>query len=112
MRFWSGFGGHERDAAKTCARGGWIPVSQRVVERAEFQSYLAEQPLFAKFVELAARPNQLPIPVIPGAAYFDREIRAAGQQAMSDPAADPREILQNATLRIQRHLDRTRTGEP
>jgi multiple sugar transport system substrate-binding protein len=109
MKFWSGFGGHEAEAAKTCVAGGWIPVSQAVVDQPIFQQYLQQRPLFAQFVDLAGSKNQFPIPVIPGAPYFDREIKAVGSRAMYESSASsPRELLQDATRRIQSHLDRLR----
>lgn len=106
MKFWSGFGGREAEAAQTSAAGAWIPVSQKVVDQPAFQESLTKQPLLAEFVKLAGSENQFPIPVIPGAPQFDREIRYAGGLAMSDPKQSPRELLQNATRRIQKQLDR------
>lgn len=111
MRFWSGFDGRESAAARTCVAGGWIPVSARVVEQPEFQQYLRERPLFAEFVALAGSPNQFPVPVIPGAPLFNREIKNVGGQAMSQIDASPRELLEGATRRIQQHLDRLRERE-
>ena len=52
-------------AANTCAAGGWIPVSESVVEHGSFQKFLDEQPLFREFVRLAASPSQFPVPVVP-----------------------------------------------
>lgn len=106
MKFWSGFGGQEHAAAKTSIDGGWIPVSQAVVQQPAFQAYLREQPLFAQFVELAASPNQFPIPLIPGAPYFDREIKNVGGAAMSDPSQSPKELLDEASQLIHVHLRR------
>ena len=106
MKFWSGLGGHEADAAQTCMKGGWIPVSQSVVDQQEFQEYLEAEPLFREFVELAASPNQIPIPVIPGAPYFNREIKSVGGHTMSDLAVSPAELLSDASHRIQKQFDR------
>jgi multiple sugar transport system substrate-binding protein len=106
MKFWSGFGGHEEQAADTCVAGGWIPVSREVAKQQGFQNYLAEQPLFGKFVELSAQPNQIPTPVIPGAAFFYRTINDAAASAMyvedSDP---PKALLEKAAADIQAYLD-------
>jgi len=106
MKFWTGLGGHEVDATKTCVAGGWIPVSQNVVDQREFQEYLKSEPLFCEFVELAASSNQIPIPVIPGAPYFNREIKNVGGNAMIDLDASPAELLNAASRRIQEQIDR------
>lgn len=106
MKFWSGFDGFEAEAAETCRAGGWIPVSTRVVRQPRFQSYLAEQPLFARFVELAESPNQVPTPVVPGAPYFQRTINEAASKAMYVEAAPPlSDLLQEAARAIQVQLD-------
>ncbi len=105
MKFWSGFGGFETDAAQTAASGGWIPASQQVVDQPEFRAYLAKYPEFSAFVELAASPNQVPRPVIPGAAFFDTEITQAAEAALYRPDAPPaRELLQQAARRIRARL--------
>jgi len=62
--------------------------------------------LFREFVELAASPNQIPIPVIPGAPYFNREIKSVGGHSMSDLAVSPAELLSDASHRIQKQFDR------
>jgi multiple sugar transport system substrate-binding protein len=108
MKFWSGVGGHEAEAAEICATGGWIPVSQNVVDQPRFQQYLREQPLFAEFVALAASENQFPIPAIPGAPFFNREIKSVGARAMADENALPQELLDRATVRIQDQVNRAR----
>jgi multiple sugar transport system substrate-binding protein len=106
MKFWSGFGGFESEAAKTCRAGGWIPVSTEVVRQPEFQRYLAEQPLFAQFVALADSPNQFPTPVVPGAPFFQRTINAAASKAMYVEGAPPvAELLHEANRTIQVQLD-------
>ncbi len=107
IKFWIGFN-QESQAAKTCAAGGWIPVSQSVVDDPLFQAYLDKNPMFAKFVELAGSPNQFPIPQVPGAAFFKRTIEAAGYEAMNNPEKSAVEILKTANERIQKHLDRAR----
>lgn len=110
MKFWSGFDGNESAAAKTCAAGGWIPVSRQVVDRPEFQTFLAERPLFAEFVALAGSENQFPIPVIPGAPYFKDEIDRTASHAMLYPDEPVPSQLQAATRRIEKHLARQRSS--
>ena len=108
MKFWSGFGGHEAEAAITCQAGGWIPASELVVQQPAFQNYLAAEPLFARFVHLAAG-NQVPTPVVPGAGMFQRTVNEAVQRSMylpSPPSAA--KLLQQADREIQQHLDRMR----
>jgi multiple sugar transport system substrate-binding protein len=106
MKFWSGFGGFEAEAAQTCRAGGWIPVSTHVIRQPEFQRYLTEQPLFAQFVALAESPHQYPTPVVPGAPFFQRTINATASKAMYVEGAPPaRELLRDATRRIQVQLD-------
>jgi multiple sugar transport system substrate-binding protein len=103
MKFWSGFGGHEADAAETCVAGGWIPASQHVVEQPRFQDYLQTHPMFATFVSLAQSPNQVPTPAVPGAAYFQAEVIRAAEDVMyrGRPA---REALSAATRRVESRL--------
>ena len=108
MKFWSGFGGHESDAAETCVAGGWIPVSTAVANHPIFRDYLQREPLFATFVELAAEPNQVPTPIIPGAAYFQRAINDAAATAMYvEQAPDAERLLEQTALKIKAQLDRT-----
>jgi multiple sugar transport system substrate-binding protein len=104
MKFWSGFGGHEDEAARACAAGGWIPVSQAVVDRPEFQDYLRRYPEFGEFVALAASPSQVPVPAVPGAAYFNAEVIRAAEDAMYR-GVPPRQALEEATRRIQTRID-------
>ncbi|HRX82722.1 MAG TPA: extracellular solute-binding protein, partial [Pirellulaceae bacterium] len=107
MKFWSGFGGNEANAAQTCVAGGWIPVSAAVADYPTFQAYLEQEPLFAKFVELAAQPNQIPTPVIPGAAYFQRTVNDAAATAMYvEGSPDARQLLEQAASQIEARLDR------
>jgi multiple sugar transport system substrate-binding protein len=106
MKFWSGFDGYEAEAARTCREGGWLPVSLQVVRQPEFQAHLASQPLFAQFVELAASPNQVPTPVIPGAPFFQRAIQdAAAEVLYLTPAPSPATVLQRTSRSIQTRLD-------
>jgi multiple sugar transport system substrate-binding protein len=109
MKFWSGFGGHEREAARACAKGGWIPASRQVVEQPEFQAYLDEQPMFRTFVELASSPNQVPIPPVPVAAFYQSEVIRAAEQALY-LGRDPQTVLQNASAAVRQQLQATRAG--
>ncbi len=102
-KFWAGFDGHEADAARACAAGGWIPVSERVAERPEFQDFVAAHPLMQPFVELAKSPSQRPIPPLPVASLYDRELRDAGQDVMYR-GADPQQRLELAAQRVRDRL--------
>jgi len=102
-KFWSGFDGHEPQAARHCAAGGWIPASQQVVAQAEFQRFLEDFPQFATFVALASSEQQIPTPVVPGAMYFYTQIVRAAEDAMYR-GKPPREALDEATERVRRHL--------
>jgi multiple sugar transport system substrate-binding protein len=101
MKFWSGFGGHEVDAATTCAAGGWLPVSESVIAEPQFQKMLEQRPLLRTFVELSRSPRQVPIPVIPAAAAYKRAVEEAAERALSDEPLAPRELLQQIERRIQ-----------
>jgi multiple sugar transport system substrate-binding protein len=107
MKFWSGFGGHEAEAARACAGGGWIPASQQVVDHPTFQAYLERYPLFRTFVELASSPDQVPTPGVPGAQFFQDEVIRAAEDAMYK-LVPPRAALENATRRIQARLEAER----
>ena len=107
IQFWIGLANPE-PAAETCAAGGWIPVSQEVVETARFQQYLDENPLFRPFVDLAQSPHQFPVPIVPGAAMFKRTVEAAGYEVMSYPDRPVTPILRKANERIQQQLQRAR----
>lgn len=104
MKFWSGFGGNEAEAARACVAGGWIPASSAVVDQPVFQRYLEEHPDFATFVHLASSSNQVPWPAIPVAQYYDDQLREAAMAAMYQ-GADPKTVLQEATRRVQQRLD-------
>jgi multiple sugar transport system substrate-binding protein len=107
MKFWSGFAGHEAEAARACAGGGWIPASQQVVDHPTFQAYLERYPLFRTFVLLASSPDQVPTPGVPGAQYFQDEVIRASEDAMYK-LVPPRAALENATRRIQARLEAER----
>jgi len=106
MKFWIGFGQHEDRAAQTCIAGGWIPVSQHVVETRIFQDFLNEEPLMRTFVELAASPNQRPRPNVPGAPLIDRELKTAAGIAMYHRGnREVKEVLEEAERRIRQFVD-------
>lgn len=113
MKFWSGFGGNEAEAAKTCIAGGWIPVSAKVVEQPSFQEYLSAEPLFAEFVRLAGSEQQYPVPIIPGAPLLKREVESVGERALSDESAnDAASLLAEAERRVNEHLARQAGAKP
>ena len=91
-KFWIGLDSPSI-AAATCQQGGWIPVSQSVIETEQFKSYLATNPMFAQFVALASSENQFPTPPVVGAAKFKRELENAGFQLMNVPNSSPDEVL-------------------
>ena len=103
MKYWSGFAGNETSAAKACAAGGWIPASEEVVQQPEFQTYLDQQPLFRKFVELAKSPDQVPIPAVPVAAFYQSEVIRASEEAIYR-GRDPEEVLKRTTNDVTRQL--------
>lgn len=103
MKFWSGFSGWEAEAAHTCVEGGWIPASREVVGQDEFQRYLRATPLFARFVALAGSPNQVPVPSIPAASTYYREVIRAAEEAMYR-GRDPQQVLEQAADRVRRRL--------
>ncbi|MFI4875026.1 MAG: extracellular solute-binding protein [Blastopirellula sp. JB062] len=108
MKFWSGLG-HEAEAAETCVDGGWIPVSAQVTREPKFQAFLKSEPLFAQFVDLAGSQHQYPVPVVPGGAFFNNEIKDVAEIAMlGSVEPDCRTLLQQATRVIQRQVDAAR----
>ncbi len=111
MKFWSGFDGHEVEAAKSCAAGGWIPASPEVVRQAPFQAFLDTHPLFRTFTELAESEHQRPTPAIPVATIYQREIEAAAQTAMYR-GVDPRQALGQAAKRVRARLAAVRGRRP
>ena len=108
MKFWSGFGGYEAEAAISATSGGWIPASSQVVEQPEFQAYLKRHPQFRLFVDLANSPNQQPTPMIPVQAYYFERLNRAVEEAMS-LSKSPKQALQEATRDVQTRLDAARS---
>jgi multiple sugar transport system substrate-binding protein len=111
MKFWSGFGGNEAEAADTAASGGWIPPSHRVVEQAAFQDYLEKHPNFRLFVRLADSPNQVPTPAVPVQAYFYERVNLAAEEALS-LSKTPQQALDDATRDVQARLNAVLAAEP
>lgn len=110
IKFWCGFAGHEKEAAETCVAGGWIPVSQAVVEQPKFAQFLEDEPLFQTFIDLAGSENQYPVPVIPGAPFFNNEVKNVAEAAMASPTQpDISQMLEDAQARIQSHIDKAGT---
>jgi multiple sugar transport system substrate-binding protein len=107
MKFWSGFGGHEAEAAISAAAGGWVPASRYVVEQPAFDNYLRQHPQFRLFVDLAQSPNQVPTPTIPVQAYFFERVNHAVEEALS-LAKSPQQALDEATRDVQQRLDAVR----
>ena len=109
IKFWTGMEGHEKDAAETCVAGGWIPVSKHVAESVEFQTYLSEHPLFARFVDFAAT-EQVPTPLVPGASRYYREVNNLVQRVMyDDEVVDLTAELNMLEQTMQKHIDRIRS---
>ena len=107
MKFWSGFGGYEREAAETCARGGWIPVAAAVTQQESFQAHIDRQPLWQCFIRLAGSDAQQPRPNLRGAAMIDREVRQVAETAMyGSQAATATELLRAAAQRIEAARER------
>lgn len=104
-KFWIGFENSETGARTTTA-GGWIPVSQTVIDDPLFVKYVETNPLFLTFVRLAAETAQRSTPVIPGASYLTRMLEQAAERAALDPRQDPRAALEEANREVQRQLDR------
>ncbi len=105
IRFWIGLESVDQ-AARTCAEGGWIPVSSAVIESKSFQDYLGQHPLMATFVELADSDQVFPYPQTRGAMFFKRTLETAAEEAVSHPERSSAQILHDAGLRIQSQLDR------
>jgi multiple sugar transport system substrate-binding protein len=111
MKYWSGFGGREAEAAKTCVSGYWIPVSQAVVEQAAFQRFLQEDRLFSELVRLAASPNQVPRPNVPAALFYDRElIHAASEAIFRGAERKSVEVLTSVRRRMVQQLSVQRSA--
>ena len=104
MKFWIGLTDPSA-AAETCIAGGWIPVSNAVIESPRYREYLPDHPLMARFVHEATSDALFPYPMVPGAMFFQREVNAAAEYAPRHSDADVSQILSDAQRRIQSHLN-------
>ena len=103
MKFWVGFGGNAPHASRSCAEGGWIPVSQEVVDEPAYQRALQKRPLLREFVRLAGSDNQVPVPALPIASiYYQQVVQAA--QAVLYRGEDPQNALRRAANRARARL--------
>jgi len=100
MKFWIGFEGNAAEAAQACADGGWIPVSQTVVDQPAYQQSLEQRPLLKEFVRLAASPNQVPVPALPVASLYYQQVVQAAQAVLYRG--------EEAEAALRRAADRTR----
>jgi len=107
MQFWSGFNGHEAEAATACAAGGWIPASQKVVDQPAYQQLLTNQPHLKTFVQLARSEQQTPVPSLPISAYYVQQINRAAEEVLYR-GADPARSLQQACARARTRLKEVR----
>ena len=103
-KFWIGLD-DPVNAAETCQQGGWIPVSQDVIDSQGFQNFLEDNRLFAKFVALAGSPNQFPTPVVEGASYLQRSLDTAAERAIADPTLDAELLLRDANDDVRRFIE-------
>lgn len=95
MKFWIGVGGNEAFAARICAAGGWIPVSQQVIDSDDYQAYLQSQPLMETFVRLAGSENQQPVPLVRHGSLVKRKLESLGALLMTDPdAPEPKQLAE------------------
>jgi len=104
MKFWTGFDGHEAEAAVACAAGGWIPASQQVVDQQAYQQALERWPLLETFVRLASSSDQVPVPSLPVASLYYHEVVQAAQEVLYR-GADPVSTLQQASARVRLRLE-------
>ena len=108
MKFWIGMSENADGAARACADGGWIPVSQQVVDQKIFQTALDERPLLKQFVRLAASPNQIPVPALPVASTYYQQVVSAAQAVMyrgESPAVALKKAADQTRARLQEVID-------
>ena len=103
IKFWIGYS-QPKQAVRTCVAGGWIPVSDTVVQNPDFQTFLEQDELFRVFVELAASPNQFPIPMVPAGPKLKRSVESASYRIMNQADADALEILAEAGTEVQKSI--------
>ena len=101
-KFWIG-SKDSRRAAQWYVDGGWIPATQEVAATESFQEYLEATPLFKTFVDLAGSENQFPVPAVPGAAAFKREVESLAWDALMLPMDDQQ--LNRRIEQCQRDVD-------
>ncbi len=107
IKFWSGFGGFEEEAARICEEGAWIPASDQVVQEKQFQDYCRRFPHFQKFVEFAKSSNIEPLPPIPIQSFFRNRVERGVEEALYLKAA-PAEALARAQEEIEQRLSKVR----
>ena len=107
VKFWIG-STRPAEAAKTCAAGGWIPVSQSVVDQPNFQEFLAQNILFRRYVELAQSENQFTYPVMPGAAFFVRKVNSLTEDAILHPDEPIDSKIESTERQIQQQIEHIR----
>lgn len=103
MKYWTGYGGHERQAAEACVRGGWIPASPRVVQQPPYQEAMQAEPMLRTFVRLAGSPHQRPTPALPVASYYYQQVNDAASRVMYR-GDDPRQALEEVDRRVEARL--------
>ena len=103
MKFWVGFEGSAAGTAQACADGGWIPVSQSVVQQPAYQQALVQQPLLSEFVRLASSPNQLPVPPLPVGSIYNQQVTQAAQDVLYR-GDDPEQALRRAADEVRARL--------
>ena len=103
IKFWIGYS-QPKQAVRTCVAGGWIPVSDAIVQDPDFQTFLEQDELFKVFVELAASPNQFPIPMVPAGPKLKRSVESASYRIMNQADADALEILAEAGAEVHKSI--------
>lgn len=63
MKFWSGIS-DPATAAKFYVWGGWMPISQKIVDAPDFQKYLEKHPQMRTFVNMLPSENLQPAPPV------------------------------------------------
>jgi len=104
MKFWSGLAGNQAEAARACAAGGWIPVTQKVIDEPAYQALLQREPMMQTFVGLASSENQHPTPAIRLAPAYQRAVNGAAEDVLyrgADPQDRLERVLQEIGDRLQ-----------
>lgn len=104
MKFWSGLAGNQGEAARACAAGGWIPVTQQVMDEPAYQALLDREPMMRVFVELAGSENQQPTPAIRLGAAYQRAVIGAAEEVLyrgADPQAQLEQVVRQIGGRLQ-----------